>query len=324
MAKKFRSVFGTLIFFLSIAFGMHVAGQTAAPEPAPPTPAAPAGNLPPGAPSAQDIHNLLQNAGAIPAASAVTNGGTAPAFGPNALKQMEHLIPNANSQAAPPAPSVPAAPAVFVPSDVETIIPHQVKAMDPRAILHTSMGDITIRLYPAYAPKNVHAFIDLARGDREFTDVKTGRPTRRPFYTDLIFHRVLKGFLIQTGCPFGNGQGGPGFNTPDEISQTLRFDKPGVVAMAPQREGLSERKDSNGSQFFITVAPMPEWDEKFTIIGQVEKGMKVVQKIAKSRTGPTERPIKRVFLNSVEIFDETTAKAAEEGQAPAAPSNPEP
>jgi len=331
VARNTRLFFGTLIFCFSIAFGMHVAGQTPPPG-APPLGGAPAlPGLPPtmptvGAPAAgtalpADLQNALNGArggqplpgGAAPA----TGKDMVPAFGPAALQHLESPEEAAAKERAKEHEKEKAKSAVFVPSDVETIIPHQVKQSDPRAVLRTSMGDITIRLFQNYAPKNVHAFIDLARGDREFTDVKTGRTVRRPFYVDLTFHRVVNGFLIQTGCPLGNGRGGPGFSTADEVSQTLQFNKPGIVAMAPQREGKSERKDSNGSQFFITVAPMPEWDGKFTIIGEVEKGMRVVNKISQARTGPTERPIKRVFLNSVEIFDEPTPNMAGDKKEPA-------
>jgi peptidyl-prolyl cis-trans isomerase A (cyclophilin A) len=207
----------------------------------------------------------------------------------------------------------------YVPSEVETYIPVPQKVDDPRMVLDTSMGRIKIRLFYGIAPKNVRNVADLARGNREFQDVRTTRPVKRPFYNGLVFHRILSGYLIQTGCPFGNGRGGPGYQVVDEINPALKFTKPGMVAMAPQRgdgaaatpaSGGSKAdgiKDSNGSQFFITLAPMPDWNEKFTIIGEVESGMDIVRKIGQVKTGPTDRPIKRVFLQSVDIVDPTGA-----------------
>lgn len=191
----------------------------------------------------------------------------------------------------------------FVPSEVESYAPIPVKVDDPRMVLKTSMGTITIRLYPAIAPQNVRNVIELARGEREFIDAHTSKRARRPYYTNLTFHRVVPGFLIQTGCPFGNGRGGPGYYVADEFHPSARFNEAGIVAMAPQRDGAKMRKDANGSQFFITLGPMPDADDKFTIIGRVERGMDVVRRISQVKTGPTDRPIRRVFLNSVEIID---------------------
>jgi len=206
VAKVSRNILGIAVFFSALGFGMHVAGQT-----------------PPPMPSAGDIQNLQKmvsgaSGGAIP---------MVPAFGPAAVQQAESL-----DDGAAQAPVKKSGPVKkdFVASVVETVSPNQVKIGDPRAVLHTAMGDITIRLFSNYAPKTVHNFIDLARGDREFLDAHTGKSTRRPFYNDMIFHRVVSGFLIQTGCPFGTGRGGPGFTIPDEIAPMLKFDKPGMVA----------------------------------------------------------------------------------------------
>jgi peptidyl-prolyl cis-trans isomerase A (cyclophilin A) len=173
---------------------------------------------------------------------------------------------------------------------------------DLHAILKTSLGEIEIKFYDRLAPNNVKNFVSLAKGERETVDVKTGRKVMRPFYDSLTFHRVVKGFLIQSGCPFGNGRGGPGYTVPDEINDTLHHDKAGIVSMAPARKDSVLQKDTNGSQFFITLKPIPELDGKATIIGEVVKGMSVVEKISRVPTGPTERPIKRVFLNSVSII----------------------
>lgn len=165
------------------------------------------------------------------------------------------------------------------------------------ATIETSMGTIKVELFATITPRTVRNFVELANGQKDFTDVKTGRAERRPFYDGLIFHKVTKGFSIQTGCPYGNGKGGPGYVFNDEISQSLRHDKAGVVSMA--NNGLN----LNGSQFFITLEARPELDDKYTIFGQVIDGMDVVRKIAKVKVGPTDRPLKRIYLKKVSISE---------------------
>ena len=194
-----------------------------------------------------------------------------------------------------PTPNPSATP--FIASDVETYTPHQ----DVRAVVKTSMGTFTIRLQPYRAPRNVENFIALAKGTQPFIDVKTSKKVTRPFYNGLTFHRVITGYLIQGGCPFGNGRGGPGYSIPDETSPFAKFNKPGIVAMAGGRKGIDVEKDSNGSQFFITVSPQPQWDGKFTVIGEVESGMDVVERISKARTGPADKPIHRITIISIDI-----------------------
>ena len=196
----------------------------------------------------------------------------------------------------------------FAPSEVIPILPPIAKVSELRAVLRTSVGDITIKLDRVNAPATVSHFVGLARGEKEFIDVKTSKPVKRPFYNGLIFHRAVKGTLIQTGCPFGNGRGGPGSiaNVGDEVKASMKFARPGMVAMAPMRDaaGMTTLKNSNGSQFFITLKEMPEWAGQFTVFGEVEDGMDVVQKIANSKVGPTERPIKRIYLVAVEIIEQ--------------------
>jgi peptidyl-prolyl cis-trans isomerase A (cyclophilin A) len=169
--------------------------------------------------------------------------------------------------------------------------------------MKTSMGVIEFRLFEQVAGRTVHNFVSLAKGNKEFTDVKSGKKARRPFYNGLLFHRTVRGFLIQTGCPYGTGRGGPGYTISDEFSPMLRHSKPGMVSMAPARQGSHLQKDSSGSQFFITLRAAPELDDKATIFGEVVRGMEVVQKIANAPVGPTERPIKRIFVKSIEIVD---------------------
>lgn len=223
-------------------------------------------------------------------------------FNPNQGQQQPRNFPPPQQQQQPPREEK------FIPSEIVSGLPPAKMASDLRAVLRTSLGDITIKLDKISAPNTVNHFVALARGDKEFIDVKTSKRVKRPFYNGLIFHRVVKGFLIQTGCPFGNGRGGPGdiATIGDEIKPNMKFSKAGLVAMAPMREkGVDIRKDSNGSQFFITLKEMPDWDDKFTIFGEIEEGMDVVQKIANVKVGPTERPLKRVYLNAIDIFEGT-------------------
>ena len=200
-------------------------------------------------------------------------------------------------------------PEVFTPSEIEIAAP-AVRVGEPRAVVKTSMGDFTIKLFTAYAPRTVRHFMDLARGEKEFVDVRTSRRIRRPFYNGLTFHKVVGGGFIQGGCPFGTGRGGVGYPVDDEISQTPKFNKPGIVAMAPQRDGVNFKTNSLGSQFFVTTGTFPDWDGKYTVIGEVEKGMDVVERIAKTRVGPTDRPIRKVFILGIDIVEQTIPQAA--------------
>src|SRR5699024_6543463 len=121
------------------------------------------------------------------------------------------------------------------------------------AILHTSAGDITVELFPNHAPKTVRNFVELAKGERAWTHPETGEESNEPLYNGTIFHRVIPGFMIQGGDPVGTGTGGPGYTFNDEIHPELNFNEPYVLAMA--NAGIRFGKGTNGSQFFITVAP---------------------------------------------------------------------
>jgi peptidyl-prolyl cis-trans isomerase A (cyclophilin A) len=165
------------------------------------------------------------------------------------------------------------------------------------AIFDTTLGEITVELFPAKAPVTVQNFVGLANGTKEFVDPKSRERTKRPYYDGLGFHRVIPKFMIQGGCPLGTGTGGPGYNFQDEFSKDLSFDKPGRLAMANAGPG------TNGSQFFITVAPTDWLDNKHTIFGQVVKGMHVVDKIVNTPKGANDRPKSPVLINSVKILD---------------------
>jgi peptidyl-prolyl cis-trans isomerase A (cyclophilin A) len=174
----------------------------------------------------------------------------------------------------------------------------------PVLVVKTSEGEFKVRVAADVNRQIVAHFMGLAQGAKEFIDVRTGKKVRRPFYTGLNCHRVLKGVLIQCGCPFGNGRGNPGVLVDDEVGSNLKFDKPGVVAMSLQTEERSgitnDLKNTNGSQFFISLAAMPEFTGKYSILGEIAGGMDTIRKIASTPTGPTDRPIKRVVIFSID------------------------
>lgn len=159
----------------------------------------------------------------------------------------------------------------------------------------TNMGKFKVLLYADKAPKTVENFVGLAEGTKEFTDPKTGKATKRPFYDGLKFHRVIPDFMIQGGCPVGNGTGGPGYKFADEFQSGLKHTKPGLLSMA------NAGPNTNGSQFFVTVAATPWLDNRHTIFGEVTEGYDVVQKISVVEKLPGDRPAKDVVINSVKI-----------------------
>jgi len=168
-------------------------------------------------------------------------------------------------------------------------------AEETYATLHTSEGDIEVRLFPDHAPKTVANFVELAEGGREWTDPRTRQKSRQRLYDGTIFHRVIPGFMIQGGDPLGTGTGGPGYQFADEIHPDLVFDRPYLLAMANAGPG------TNGSQFFITVAPTDWLNRKHTIFGEVTEGREVVDKIVNAPAGRNNRPTSEIRLESVEI-----------------------
>ncbi|MGO8817019.1 MAG: peptidylprolyl isomerase [Terriglobia bacterium] len=165
------------------------------------------------------------------------------------------------------------------------------------AVFDTTLGEITCELFPDKAPVTVQNFVGLANGTKEFVDPKTKERIKRPFYNGLVFHRVIPEFMIQGGCPLGSGTGGPGYKFQDEFSKDLSFDQAGRLAMANAGPG------TNGSQFFITVAPTDWLNNRHTIFGQVVKGLDVVDKIVNTPKGSQDRPKTAVVMNSVKIVD---------------------
>ncbi|MCU0641692.1 MAG: peptidylprolyl isomerase [Candidatus Margulisbacteria bacterium] len=163
------------------------------------------------------------------------------------------------------------------------------------AVLETSQGNITCLLYAKQVPLTVENFVTLARGEKEYTDPRTGERAQKPYYDGTIFHRVIPDFMIQGGDPLGLGIGGPGYKFEDEIVTDLRFDRPGRLAMA------NSGPDTNGSQFFITVAPTDWLDGRHTIFGQVIEGQEVVEAISKVQRDQRDKPAEAVILKKVTI-----------------------
>ena len=171
------------------------------------------------------------------------------------------------------------------------------------ATLHTNLGDIRLELYPEQAPETVSNFVGLATGQKAWTDPRTGAESHAPLYDNVIFHRVIPGFMIQGGDPLGDGTGGPGYVFDDEIDASLTFAAPYVLAMANAGRRLG--KGTNGSQFFITTAPTEWLQGKHTIFGAVadEDSRRVVDKISAVATGPGDRPLEDIIITSVTLTE---------------------
>jgi peptidyl-prolyl cis-trans isomerase A (cyclophilin A) len=164
------------------------------------------------------------------------------------------------------------------------------------AVFETSEGDIVCRLFEKDAPKTVANFTDLSEGKREWTHPTTRKKTTDSLFHGTIFHRVIPGFMIQGGDPMGTGFGGPGYQFEDETKGSPhRFDKAGKLAMA------NSGPNTNGSQFFITVANTDWLTGKHTIFGEVVEGYDVVEKISKVAKNRQDRPNKDVVVKSVKI-----------------------
>ena len=164
------------------------------------------------------------------------------------------------------------------------------------AIFNTSEGTVVCRLFEEDAPKTVANFVDLAEGKREWTHPVSGKKSKDRLYDGTIFHRVIPNFMIQGGDPAGTGFGGPGYQFEDETKGSPhKFDKPGKLAMA------NAGPNTNGSQFFITVAPTQWLTGKHTIFGEVVEGQEVVQKIVNAPRNRQDKPNKDVVVQKVII-----------------------
>ena len=156
----------------------------------------------------------------------------------------------------------------------------QAQAARPKATIETSKGKIVIELYQDKAPKTVANFVKL---------------TKQGFYNGILFHRVIPGFMVQTGDPTGTGRGGPGYTFEDEFAPDLKHDGPGVVSMA------NAGANTNGSQFFITLGATPWLNGKHSIFGRVIEGVSVVEQIAAVERDSNDRPRTDIVMKQVTI-----------------------
>ncbi|MBV8553177.1 MAG: peptidylprolyl isomerase [Acidobacteriaceae bacterium] len=181
-------------------------------------------------------------------------------------------------------PGAPALPSVALPSEPGRY-----------AVIYTSMGTIVCRLLEKEAPKTVANFIALATGTKPWKDPVTGKLRHTPLYSGTTFHRVIPDFMIQGGDPAGDGTGGPGYEFPDEISANRSFDRPGLLAMA------NHGPDTNGSQFFITVAPAAHLDGHYSLFGEVVSGQEVANAISQVPRNSDDKPLTPVKILKIAI-----------------------
>ena len=163
------------------------------------------------------------------------------------------------------------------------------------AVIYTSMGNIVCRLFEKEAPKAVANFRGLATGRKAWTDPTTGRVKHSPLYSGTTFHRVIPGFMIQGGDPTGTGNGSPGYKFEDEISPNLKFDRPGILAMA------NSGPNTNGCQFFITVAPAEHLNGNYSVFGEVVTGQEIADAISKVPRDSSDKPNEPIKITAIAI-----------------------
>ncbi|ROP72647.1 peptidylprolyl isomerase [Curtobacterium sp. PhB115] len=169
------------------------------------------------------------------------------------------------------------------------------------ATIHTNKGDIRVNLFGNHAPKTVKNFVDLATGQQEWTHPGTGKVSTDKLYDGVVFHRIIKDFMIQGGDPLGQGIGGPGYRFDDEISPELTFQNPYIFAMA--NAGIQGGRGTNGSQFFITTVATPWLQGKHTIFGEVadDESRAVVDAIEGVATDGRDKPVEDVVIQSIDV-----------------------
>ncbi|MFE9601499.1 peptidylprolyl isomerase [Streptomyces hokutonensis] len=167
-------------------------------------------------------------------------------------------------------------------------------ADDLFATLKTNQGVIKVRLLPDHTPKTVPNFVELAKGGCKWAHPETGQQVTEPLYDGTVFHRVIEGFMIQDGDPLGNGTGRPGYRFADEVHPDLFFNKPYLLTMANAGPG------TNGSQFFITLGPVPHPNGRHTTFGEVtdDAGKKVLDAIGTTETARNDRPVDDIVIRS--------------------------
>ena len=204
------------------------------------------------------------------------------------------MPPATGTMTAPPSPVIaPAAPVAVAPLPPTVQVP-------TGAVLYTDLGKVQVRFLTDQAPATVANFAALATGTTSWIDLAAGQPVQRPFYDGTQIHRVLPDVLIQGGMPAlvagsTTTATGPGYVFPDEPSAPRKFDKPGLLAMA------SPGPDSNGSQFFITLAPLPWLDGKHVVFGEVTKGLDKLRDMSHRPRDRDDRPLEPIVLKKVKI-----------------------
>jgi peptidyl-prolyl cis-trans isomerase A (cyclophilin A) len=253
---------------------------------------------------------LKQAAGQIPGQAPVDSQSTKfppPAAPPTNFQSptdLSNAIPNSQPNSNDPNFTTPADGPFYPPANEvkKSPEPNQIIEVKKKlavkkifAKVYTTMGSFKFRLYSEYAPRTVKNFTDLATGQKEFVEAFTSKKSTRPFYNGQSIFKVVRNFVVQMGCPFGDGRGGPGYEISDEFTPYLHHNKPGMVSMA------NHGPNTAGSQFFITLNAQPSFDDNYTIFGEVVEGMSIVEKISKVRVGPTSRPLKRIVIQKIEI-----------------------
>jgi peptidyl-prolyl cis-trans isomerase A (cyclophilin A) len=188
----------------------------------------------------------------------------------------------------------------------------------PTAVIDTTMGRLTCKLYDTQAPVAVANFIGLAEGTKDWTDPTSLKKVHgQPFYNGTTFHRVIPGFMIQGGDRAGNGTGDPGYYFQDEFDPSLTFDEPGRLAMA------NSGPRTNGSQFFITELPVEQLNNKHTIFGQCDTHtVLLVASIARVERNADDKPVTPVVINKITIVREGQPMPPEPALPAAAPAAP--
>jgi peptidyl-prolyl cis-trans isomerase A (cyclophilin A) len=238
------------------------------------------------------LGSLLALSLAVAPASAQTAGAkpaAPPKPAPPTAKPVTPQAPTAKPAAPTSKPAAPATPAMTAAK----------YGPGTYALFTTNQGNFIARLFDKDAPNTVQNFVGLAEGKKPWKDPRTGRLIRRPYYNNVLFHRVIPNFMIQGGDPEGTGMGGPGFTFPDEISPSHRHNKPGILSMA------NRGPNTNGGQFFITVAPYPSLDGHYSIFGEIVEGQAVVDAISKAprkmMDPGKDRPLTPVVIKQVKI-----------------------
>ena len=200
-------------------------------------------------------------------------------------------------QSNPPTQQTPPPAADSLPDAPTSNAPVVLQPTGPTAVLDTSMGRLTCKLFDKEAPQTVANFIGLANGTKDWTDSATHKKMHnKPLYDGTVFHRVIPEFMIQGGDPTATGMGDPGYMFKDEFNENLNFDVPGRLAMA------NSGPDTNGSQFFITEAPTEHLNQKHTIFGQCDDAsVNTVKAIARVERDSNDKPITDVVLKKVTI-----------------------